>query len=346
MRILVNSHDLDTVMRMTFGELSRRSGMEVFIIGPGEAERQQEGLCKGVDAYPVTSKISPKAIRSIRKAVRSLDIDIVFSASTSALSNSLLATKFTKARNVGYRGTQHRIHRSDPFNYLALLNGRVARVVCETEDIRQYLEEFIPAEKLSARPKPYSVEWVKDAMASLQSVDNSASSLRCVYVGITEGRPFKGLSHLLEAMRILQPEGVTLTVIGRASEEDMKAAPSNVTFLGNRKDAIHFLPSHDLFILPSTRDASPRVVREAQACSLPCIVTDIPGARNLIIPGETGLLVPPANAQAIADAVRKISASPELMREMGSAGRRNIIENYAVEPYVDFYYNLFKSIKK
>lgn len=345
MKILVNSHDLDTVMRMTFAELSERPGMEVYIIGPGEAQRPREGLCKGLDAPAITSKISLKAAHGIRKAALAVGADIIFSASTSALSNSLLATLFTGIKNVGYRGTQHRIHRSDPFNYLALLNPRVDHVVCETEDIRSYLTRFIPESKLSGRPKPYSVDWVKDALASPYPVPGKAGKVKCVYVGITDGRPFKGMKYLLDAMREFAPDEVSLTVIGQASEEDVASAPANVTFLGNRTDALRFLPAHDLFILPSTRDASPRVVREAQACSLPCIVTDIPGARDLIVDQVTGLLVPPADPAAISEAIRRISASPQRMKEMGEAGRRNIIDNYGTRPYTDYYFNLFNSLK-
>lgn len=345
MKILVNTHDLDKVMRMTFAELSERPGMDVYIIGPGEASRRQDGKCEGIDAPAITSKISLKAARAIRKAAIDIGADAIFSASTSALSNSLMATLFTKIKNVGYRGTQHRIHRSDPFNYLALLNPRVDHVVCETEDIRTYLSGYIPEKKLSGRPKPYSVEWVKEALDAPYPVPGKAGKVKCVYIGITDGRPFKGMAYLLEAMRMFAHDEVSLTVIGQASEEDMASAPANVTFLGNRKDALHFLPAHDLFILPSTRDASPRVVREAQACTLPCIVTDIPGARDLIVDGITGILVPPADPSAIADAVRRISSEPHRMKEMGEAGRRNIIENYGTGPYTDYYYNLFNSLK-
>lgn len=345
MNILVISHDLDMVMRKSFSLLSERPGFKVYIIGPGEASRPQEGKVIGIDSHPVTSKISPRAIKSIRRAIKGYDIDAVFSPSTSGLSNALAASIATKARNVGYRGTQHRIHRSDPFNYLALLNPRVAHVVCETSDIREYLTEFIPSGKLSWHHKPFDLGWVEAALAAPQPAPHASSQLRCIYIGVSKGRPFKGLSFLLEAMRILQPTGATLTVIGEASDDDIKSAPTNVTFLGNRPDAISFLPSHQLFILPSTRDASPRVVREAQACSLPCIVTDIPGARDLIIPGTTGLLVEPASPQSIAEAVKAIAANPAKMEEMGRAGRRNIAGNFAVQPFIDYLSNLFTSLK-
>ena len=85
---------------------------------------------------------------------------------------------------------------------------------------------------------------------------------------------------------------VHLTIVGEYGENDFQLARQSKTsaqihFLGQRSDAISFLVTSQLFILPSHRDASPRVVREAMACSVPCIVTDIPGARDLIIVTES-----------------------------------------------------------
>lgn len=346
MKIFVNSHNLDTVMRMTFAALSERRGFEIIIVGPGEADRPQPGKCRGINAAAITSKITPKAVASLRRLISREKPDAIFSASTSALSNSIIASAFRKVANVGYRGTQHRIHRTDPFNYLALLNPRVSHVVCETTDIHDYLTSFIPARKLSTHPKPYALEWVEKAMAAPAESPFGESALRCVYIGATKGRPFKGLHILIEAMRQLEPDGVTLTVVGEAGEEDMASAPANVRFLGHRSDAIDFLPGSDLFILPSTRDASPRVVREAQACAVPCIVTDIPGARDLIVDGSTGLLVAPGRPQPIVEAVRTLMADRARLKEMGAAARRHIADNYKVDSYIDYFENLFKSLDK
>lgn len=343
MRILVISDGLDVVMQHTFNNLATHKNHEIYIIGPASAHLcvESSGGVKSIDSQQIKSKFSLRVIPGISRAIREKNIDIVFAPSTSGLSNALIASIGTKARIVGYRGTQHRIHRSDPTNYLALLNPRVSHVVCETSDIESYLAKFIPARKLSWHPKPYSTDWVADAISNPIESPFKESSIKCIFIGSTKGRPFKGLAYALEAMRILEHEGVTLTVIGSVSDEDRQSAPANVAFTGSRHDAIHFLPSHDILVLPSTRDASPRVVREAQACSVPCVVTDIPGARDLIIPNKTGLLVPPANAKALAEAIMEIGKDPEKKRQMGEAGRRNIENNYRLESYADYFHNLF-----
>lgn len=341
MRILVISDAFDTVLQMTFSSLMERYGAEVYVIGPAGLNVKATKL---ITSAPISSKFQLSVIRDIRKAVKKYNIDVVFAPSTSGLSNALFATIGTNANVVGYRGTQHRIHRTDPTHYLALLNPRLSHVVCETKDIHEYLRKFIPESKLSGMPKPYQVEWVADAITSPKESPFNNSSLRCIYIGNSKNRPFKGLSFLIEAMRSLESEGVTLTVIGSVDENDMQTAPANVIFLGSKSDAVYYLPSHDLLILPSTRDASPRVIREAHACGLPCIVSDIPGARDLIVDGITGLLVPAASPEAIVVAVERFLSDKSQVKIMGDAGQKHIIDNFGMEPYVDYYYNLFKSL--
>ena len=346
MNILVLSHSLDDVMRRLFGDLSEKIGCRVFIAGPGEAGRTHYGACTGVDTPAVKSKISPAAIAAVRRLVKRLAIDIVFAPSTSALSNALLATTGLKAKCVGYRGTQHRIHRSDIFNYLALLNPRVAHICCETADIREHLLDFVPARKLSWKSKPFHLDWVADDLAAPVDPrpDTAPDTLRLIFVGVAKGRPYKGLGVLLEAMKLLENDNVALTVVGEAGEADMAGAPASVIFTGNRSDAVSIMATHHVFVLPSLRDASPRVLREAQACGLPCIVSDIPGARNLIQPGISGFLVAPGDPGAIADAVRKLAGDSALRAAMSDGAKQNIARNFRPDDFTDYYAGVFKSL--
>lgn len=321
MKILVLSDDLDAVMRHTFALLAKR-GHEVVIAGPNE----QLGSAK------IKSKLTFKAIKSLRQIIRGEKPDVVFCPSTSGLSNALLAARGFKVKIVGYRGTQARVSRWDPTNYLALLNPGVDAILCETEDIVDILAQAgIKREKLLWASKPYALEWAEPFCSSPKTVAEPQGWPRLIMIGHCQHRPHKGLHYLLEAMKLL-PEA-SLTVIGRTDAGDRENAPGNVTFLGPDAQAPHYLPSHDLLMLPSTRDASPRTVREAQACGVPCIVSDIPGARDLIIPGITGLLVPPGNPEAIAQAVKSLDR--DKIKKMGVAAKEHIRDHFSVSYYVD-----------
>ncbi len=361
-RVIALYHDSDTIIDHTLDILAQTPGFEITIALPeGQTPSNETSHCQHATIKPIHGKVSIGAARSLRKLIKSIGADVVFAVSTSALSTALIATKFMNVKVVGYRGTGARVHRFDPTYRMALLNRRVAHIICETKDIENYLSTYIPGDKLSTKTKPYDPAWVSQALANPLTANADGTiiagrrpeadetPLRLVYVGITVGRPHKGLSHLINAVNILNDRGIAtqLTVVGEASKEDMDAAADNVIFTGTRRDALHFLPSAHVFVLPSIRDASPRVVREAQACGLPCIVSDIIGARDLIIPDgeqQSGILVAPGDATAIADAIATLSADRKLLKRLSDNALPNIINNYKIDEYVKYYAQLFGSL--
>lgn len=322
MKLLALSDSLDFVMRKTLDALGKR-GHEVVIF-----------------EHPIHSKLDRKAIKALRREIRGFKPDVVFSHSTSGLSAALFATIGQDVKVVGYRGTQHRVSRLDPTNYLALLNPKVHKILCETPDIVGILEQAgVRKDKLVQACKPYSLDWVDDCLKHPLAVGGiDPNKLHLITVGSFDHRPHKGLQYLLEAMKQL-PEA-TLTVIGTT---DTTEATDNVIFLGYNKKATYYLPSHDVLVLPSTRDASPRTVREAQACGLPCIVSDIPGTRDLIVNGESGLVVEPASPDAIVAAVKELQNNPERRNAMSLAARENIRTRFDFDTYVDTLEKLFLS---
>ena len=242
LKILVPTSGLDHITRETIAFINGTRDMDIVIAGPGEGDRG------GIEAPVIKSKISPSAIRAYRTVVKNNDVNLTFSISTSALSNMLLATIGLKVKNIGYRGTQAKVRKSDPFNWLALLNPRVSHVVCETPDIEETLSAQIGADKVSGMPKPYELSWAEGALHNPAGLPVVApGTTRLIYIGISKGRPHKGLKYLLEAMTLLKARNVALTVVGEADSSDMKNAPANVTFLGNRPDALNYIPGHDQY---------------------------------------------------------------------------------------------------
>lgn len=343
MKILVLSHDCDLVLYRMLVSLNDDEAFDITVAGPETDRPKVPDSISFESAAAIKSKFTFRAIRDVRRLLRQGGYDAVFAVSTSALSTALFASIGIRVKIVGYRGTQARVRPLDPTYYMALLNPRVDHIVCETPDIEQYLSRYIAPRKLSTKTKPYDLAWVVEAEAD--PVSYPSDVLQLVYIGISKGRPHKGLEHLLEAMRLLGDKAVHLTVVGNAEQAAIDSAPGNVTFTGNRPDALRYLPRADIFVLSSTRDASPRVVREAQACGVPCIVSDIPGARDLIIDGTTGVLVEPANPQAIADAVLRLASDTDLRKKMGIAAKEHIRRNFRTEDYVDYFKKTFLALK-
>jgi glycosyltransferase involved in cell wall biosynthesis len=69
---------------------------------------------------------------------------------------------------------------------------------------------------------------------------------------------------------------------------------------------------------------------EAAACGRPLVVSDVPGCRQFVRPGIEGLLVPPGNAKALADALARMIADRELRLQAGAAARRKLLREYTV----------------
>lgn len=117
-----------------------------------------------------------------------------------------------------------------------------------------------------------------------------------------------------------------------------------MAFVGETPEAMSYMAGTDVYVLPSWRDASPRVVREAMSLSLPAIVSDIPGSRDLILPGQTGLLAPAQEVKALSEAIRWMLTHPEERRAMGRQGLERIARDFSPAAYTGLFARLFRSL--
>ena len=110
---------------------------------------------------------------------------------------------------------------------------------------------------------------------------------------------------------------------------------SRVRFLGwvDEDAALALLAKSDLLTLPSLNEGLPMAIIEAMAHGLPVIATPVGGIPELITPGRTGLLVPPADSDALATALRQLVADPELRHRMGADARTAWRERHVIEDY-------------
>lgn len=95
-----------------------------------------------------------------------------------------------------------------------------------------------------------------------------------------------------------------------------------VRFLGSRDDVDRLLHVFDVVALPSYREGFPRAAMEASAAGVPVVATDIRGCRQVVSPGETGLLVEPRSSSSLAAALRTLLADEVLRNRLGGAAAR------------------------
>jgi glycosyltransferase involved in cell wall biosynthesis len=86
--------------------------------------------------------------------------------------------------------------------------------------------------------------------------------------------------------------------------------------------------SMDVFVLPSHREGFPRAPMEASAMKVPCVVTDVRGCRQAVAHGRNGLVVPPGNGPALAEAILAVLGDPALARRLGEEGRRRALAEF------------------
>ena len=110
-------------------------------------------------------------------------------------------------------------------------------------------------------------------------------------------------------------------------------------FFEHRRDIADLMMTMDIFVLPSYREGYPRSAMEASAMSLPVVTTNIRGCREVVIDGETGLLVPVRNTKSIAQAIDKLVNNKSLRLDMGARGRQRAESTFDEE-------NVFKIIRQ
>ena len=113
---------------------------------------------------------------------------------------------------------------------------------------------------------------------------------------------------------------------------------------GFREDVASFFPALDLFVFPSlSGEGSPAVLKEAMACGVPVVASEISGVREVTRPGEEGILVPPGDPEALAAGLQTLSADEDRRRELGRRGRERA-RLFSVESMVDRTESLYQEI--
>jgi sugar transferase (PEP-CTERM/EpsH1 system associated) len=113
---------------------------------------------------------------------------------------------------------------------------------------------------------------------------------------------------------------------------------------GERRDVPHVMRALDVFVLPSLREGTSNTILEAMACGLPVVATGVGGNTELVCDGETGTLVPPADAVAMAAALRGYVADPGRARQHGAAGRARVEKDFSMEAMIGAYADIYDSV--
>jgi glycosyltransferase involved in cell wall biosynthesis len=163
----------------------------------------------------------------------------------------------------------------------------------------------------------------------------------------------KGHTYLLQAAELLRDRGhdVAVVLVGDGSlrsqlerEAEARGLAGNVFFLGERDDVPELVAGFDVFALSSNFEGQCLAVGEALAAGVPVVATDVGGVGQTIVDGETGVLVPPRDPEALADGVAWTLENRDEALRLAAAGRKRVWRLYRFETMVDSTQALYRRV--
>ena len=315
----------------------------------------------GVTIHELTvkSRFSVKSIKKIRRILSHKHYDILYCFNNKAASNVLLATRGQKEyKIITYRGTVGNISFLSPASWTTHLNPRVDRIVCVSEAVRQHLLNMrflatgIRPERAVSIYKGHDLDWYQSTPTDLAREFNIPEDAFVVgFAG--RNRPHKGIAYLIDAARHLPEDAkIHFLLLGRLAEDkslqrQIAQSPyhDRIHLPGFRSDAPAVFAACDTFVMPSTaREGLSRAVIEAMAYATPPIVTDVGGLPELVVTGQSGIVVPPENTDAIVQAILRLYRNPEGKKRMGANARRRIQDHFHIDQTVTQTRGLFESL--
>jgi len=177
----------------------------------------------------------------------------------------------------------------------------------------------------------------------------SLEIFRVCYTGRVELA--KGIPYLLQAWKQLALPNAELVLIGQVAPElrslVAKYALPNVRFVGflPASQVADWYRASNLFAFPSVNEGLARVLLEAMSSGLPIVATSRSGAEDCITPGHDGIIVPPRDATALADAILWHFRNREQSAIMGKAARVTIEQRFTVSHYEERMISVYSSCK-
>jgi glycosyltransferase involved in cell wall biosynthesis len=320
---------IENHIRLLCRELSQQQDMDVRILVTSPTARSSIGVLDGVPVVragrigaPASTPLSPRLpweLRRLRPDLVHLHMPYPVGELSAMLATPRVPTVITYHSDVVRQRTILALYAP----VLRRVLRRAARILVSSEPYLRSSPWLAPVAD-RCRVLPLGID-----LAPFLSVTPRSSQPTILFVG--RFRYYKGLRYLLEALVAL-PD-VRLMLVGSGPMETSLRAQAHdlgitdrVVFAGGVSDAQ--LPSYyaaaDLFVLPACErsEAFGLVLVEAMASGLPCVSTELGTGTSFVnAHGQSGLVVPPANAGALARACAKLVADPELRARLGAQAR-------------------------
>ncbi|MHA1270850.1 MAG: glycosyltransferase family 4 protein [Candidatus Helarchaeota archaeon] len=299
-----------------------------------------KNIVKNVKVYPICTKNSIffifKAIKLIKGICKKEKIDVITTqdAFFLGLVGYLIKWKFKIPLIVQVHGDvldNPYWLKEKKINYLLNLMGKY--LIKKADGVRVVSKKIEKYMKLQKVKRIFNIPIYPD-INDFSEFNNKKEKKNILFVGRLV--PFKNIPLLIESMDIITKKhsNLSLIIIGVGPEKKKLVnlvkkykLEKNIKFIGFVKDIRNYYYSSKFLILTSYYEGWGRVLSEARACGLPIITTDVGGARELVIDGVNGFIVPIGNKKILAEKICYLIEHPDILEQMRNKSKKMILQN-------------------
>ena len=314
-------------------------GHQVTVVCPRGRPLVPELVARGLTVRTprTTGKLDPVTLARIAHWLRRDRAQVIHTHLSTA---SLLGSAAARLAGIPSVATVHGLNTRTCFNW-------ARAIIAVSNAVKQHLvDQGMPSQRITVVHNGVDLQAVSRAKDA-PSVRREWGLPAAAPLLITVGRltPAKGHRDLLKAAAVLSRDSrwleLRLLIVGAGAllpelqrEAQQLGLEQRVIFTGFQRDVLPFVLAADVFVLPSIQEGLSLSALEAMALGKPVVACRVGGTPEVVVDGETGLLVAPGHPRELAAALERLLADPEKARAMGEAGRRRAREAFDLEQMV------------
>ena len=343
-----NKYDISVCSLKKMGEIAEdleKQGIEVYCLHMGDRESfwgWLSSIIALIRLFPYLIRIRPTIVHSF-----------LFRANILARIAGYLTGVPIVISSVRVMGGEKKY-----FHYVERITSfMVDHYVTVSESVKRYIidKSKISAEKISVIYNGVNIKSQDNSYEQNPKMPFKTGDKDRILMTVGRLHKQKGHCYLIQAVSKVRKEfpNVKLLVAGEGEEENnlKKLVKSldlmnEVIFAGLSSDIERILPMAELFILPSLWEGLPNALLEAMAAGKPVVATKVGGIPEIVVHGETGILIPPRDTDALAIAIIDLLQNRLKEKDMGEAGRIRAAKRFSIYKMIEKTENLYQELLK